>query len=78
MYIYICMYVGVMCVYTFGGVRLGVWVMNVMVCCTYIDEHELVYVRQRERKRETMFLVYTLVYVYWGGVISRSCLSSII
>lgn len=45
-----CVYIGAMCVYAFGGVRLGVWVRNVMVGGIYIDEYELLYVRQREKK----------------------------
>lgn len=38
----VCGYVDVMCVHTFAGVRLGVWVTHVMVCCTYINEYKLV------------------------------------
>lgn len=48
-YIFVC---------AFEGVRLGVWVMIVMAGCTYINEHELVCVKERETVRGCFGFVY--------------------
>lgn len=40
----LCGWVDVLCVFTFGGVRLGVRVTHVRACYPYVGEYKLVYV----------------------------------
>lgn len=54
----LCVYIRVRCVCAFEGMRLGVWVMIVMVGCTYINEHELVCVKEKETVRGCFGFVY--------------------